>query len=155
VHFLVEQGVSVIREDTRPANGYYHRFLRRITLDERFEGDRAAKTLTHETAHMVADHSLGIDPRDAETVAESAAFLVLNHAGIDGSGYSFPYPARWAQDRIVLKRNLDAVQKTVHLLIDALEQQGSLPDHEGSELQIEEQGENTRQKIEPARVTSG
>ena len=73
---------------------------------------------------------------DAETVAESVAFVLLNHYGIDASGYSFAYVAGWAQDRAVVKRNLDAIQRTSHVLIagieggDAMENEQSMTDDE-------------------------
>lgn len=44
-------------------------------------------------------------------VAESSAFGVLAHYGIDIDSYSFPYVARWAEDKAVLKRNLAEVQE--------------------------------------------
>jgi hypothetical protein len=143
MQFLTDQGIPVVREDTRPANGYYNTVTRRIGLDHRLEGDQAAKTLVHETAHLVADHRLGMDKRDVETIAESAAFVVLNHAGVDSSDYSFPYIAHWAQDRTTLKRNLDAVQKTAHQIIDALEHRGALPAHNEDLSQNEVQAGNT------------
>jgi hypothetical protein len=62
---------------------------------------------------------------DVETVAESAAYVVLQHHGIDSSGYTFGYVAGWAEDRKVLNRNLDAIQKTSHAIITAIE--GSSP----------------------------
>jgi len=70
---------------------------------------------------MVAAHSPGVERRDAETVAESAAFVVLTHYGIDSSDYTFPYVATWAQDRAVLKRNLAAIQQVSHRIIAGIE----------------------------------
>jgi hypothetical protein len=84
-------------------------------------GDQATKTLAHETGHVVAGHTFGMNSRDVETVGESAAFAVLSHFGIDSSGYTFAYVARWAQDRAVLKRNLEAIQQTAHQIIEGLE----------------------------------
>jgi antirestriction protein ArdC len=147
MQFLREQGVPVVREDTRPAHGYYDPMTRTIGLDERLEGDQEAKTLVHEAAHFVANHTLGMDTRDAETVAESAAFVVLNHAGIDSSGYSFAYVAHWAQDRAVLKRNLDTIQKTAHHLIDALERSGTLADRDDETLQSVQVGKSDRHHV--------
>lgn len=49
---------------------------------------------------------------------------MLNQYGIDTSDYSFAYVARWAQDRQVVKRNLDAIQRTAHLLIAGIEGEG-------------------------------
>ena len=84
-------------------------------------GDQRTKTLAHEVAHYVADHRGWTSREDAETVAESVAFVVLNHYGIDASGYSFAYVAGWAQDRAVVKRNLEAIQRTAHALIAGIE----------------------------------
>ncbi|HEV3311444.1 MAG TPA: ArdC-like ssDNA-binding domain-containing protein [Chloroflexota bacterium] len=115
--YLDAQGVPVIREATRPAKGYWEPRRRLIALDLDLSGDQAAKTLAHETAHFVANHQLGMPSDDVETIAESAAFVVLNLCGLDSTGYSFPYVARWAKDSQVLKRNLDAIQKTAHQMI--------------------------------------
>lgn len=68
--------------------------------------------MAHEAAHYVAAHHGGLDRRDAETVAEGAAFIVLHHHGLDTGGYTFPYIAGWAEDRAVLRRNLDRVHHT-------------------------------------------
>jgi antirestriction protein ArdC len=119
--YLEFQNVPVMREDTKPANGYFDPKRRRVALDVDLDGDQVAKTLTHEACHVVAGHTLGMNSRDVETVAESAAFVVLNHYGIDSSGYTFPYVANWALDRTILKRNLGAVQQTAHRIIVDLE----------------------------------
>jgi antirestriction protein ArdC len=119
--YLELQNVPVTRETTKPANGYFDPKRRRVALDVDLDSDQATKTLTHETCHVVAGHTLGMNSQDVETVAESAAFVVLNHYGIDISGYTFPYVAGWAQDRVILKRNLGAVQQTAHRIIVDLE----------------------------------
>jgi N-terminal domain of anti-restriction factor ArdC len=121
--YLELHNVPVARENTKPANGYFDPKRRRVALDIDLDGDQAAKTLTHEACHVVAGHTLGMNSRDVETVAESAAFVVLNHFSIDSSGYTFPYVAGWAQDRVILKRNLGAVQQTAHRIIVDLEGQ--------------------------------
>jgi hypothetical protein len=120
IDYLEIQDVPIAREHTKPANGYFDPKRRRVALDVDLNGDQAAKTLTHEACHVVAGHTLGMNSQDVETVAESAAFVVLNHYGIDSSGYTFPYVAGWAQDRAVLKRNLGAVQQTAHRIGDAM-----------------------------------
>jgi len=119
--YLELHGVTTSRADTEPANGYYQPFNRHVGIGRHIDGDQATKTLTHEVAHMVSGHLSGVERRDAETVAESAAFVVLTHYGIDSSGYTFPYVATWAQDRTVLKRNLASVQQTSHRIIAGIE----------------------------------
>jgi hypothetical protein len=122
--YLELQNVPVARENTKPANGYFDPKRRHVALDVDLDGDQATKTLTHEACHVVADHTLGMISQDVETVAESAAFVVLNHYGLDSSGYTFPYVAGWAQNRVILKRNLGAVQGTAHRVIADLEGEG-------------------------------
>jgi hypothetical protein len=119
--YLDSQGVTTAREETRPANGYFDPAFSHIGIGQHIDGDQATKTLTHEKAHMVAGHTLGTNKRDLETVAESAAFVVLQHFGIDCADYTFPYVATWAQDRTVFKHNLGAVQQTAHGIIAGLE----------------------------------
>ncbi len=121
MRFVEGEGVTVEREELTHGHGYYAPGERRIALGSHLVGDQRTKTLAHEAAHYVADHRGWTSREDAETVAESVAFVVLNHYGIDASGYSFAYVAGWAQDRAVVKRNLDAIQRTAHALIAGIE----------------------------------
>jgi len=125
--YVTSQGLTVVREELSRENGYYAPLRKQIGIDNRLAGDQATKTLAHETAHFVADHRSGVARADAETVAESAAYVVLQHYGIDSRGYTFAYVARWAEDREVLKRNLAAIQQTSHAIITGIEE------HEGCE----------------------
>jgi antirestriction protein ArdC len=119
--YVTSQSLAVVREELLHAKGYYAPDRRTIAVDSRLAGDQATKTLAHETAHFVAAHRGGLPRADAETVAEGAAYVVLQHYGIDSSGYTFAYVARWAEDRQVLARNLAAIQQTSHAIIDAIE----------------------------------
>ena len=121
MRFVEGEGVTVEREELEHGHGYYAPNERRIALGNHLEGDQRTKTLAHEAVHYVADHRGWTSREDAETVAESAAFVVLNHYGIDTSGYSFAYVANWAQDRAVVKRNLEAIQRTAHAVIAGME----------------------------------
>ncbi len=76
----------------------------------------------HEGAHWLADHRGQVSRADAETVAESSAFVVLAHYGIDAGAYSFPNVAHWAKDKTVLKRNLAEVQGVAAALIAGIEE---------------------------------
>lgn len=118
--WLLDEGLTLIKEETGRARGYYQPTTKKIALSERGSGDQQTKTLVHEAAHYVADHRGQVERRDAETVAESSAFVVLTHFGLDTSGYSFPYVATWAEDRTVLKRNLDEIQSVSRTLIEAI-----------------------------------
>lgn len=77
------------------------------------------KTLAHELAHHFGGHE-DSDPA-TETVAESVAFVVLAHHGLDSGERSFPYIATWAQDTTVLKAALGTIQALSATIIDHLE----------------------------------
>ncbi len=57
------------------------------------------KTLIHEIAHYYSEGVFRIPRQDAETIAESGAYVVGAHFGFDTGVRSFPYVALWAQDR--------------------------------------------------------
>ncbi|MHB1500895.1 MAG: ArdC-like ssDNA-binding domain-containing protein [Candidatus Dormibacteria bacterium] len=71
--------------------------LRRIRLDSRLGRAQMTKTLCHELAHALL-HGADFDGDRslAELEAESVAYVVCHHLGIDSSGYSFGYVASWA-----------------------------------------------------------
>ncbi len=75
------------------------------------------KTLAHELAHYIADHKNGDDRQDAEVVAESAAFVALDHVGLSTPNYSFGYVAGWAGDMARIRANLGEVQRVANILI--------------------------------------
>ncbi len=130
--WLRTQDVLVEIGECGSAHGYYQPGARRIVLAPQIIGtDHQAKTLVHEAAHHVAQHRGSTSPEDAESVAEGAAFVVCNRFGIETSGYSFGYISGWARDKAVLRRNLDAIQRTASAIIQGLESSSSpetLPD---------------------------
>jgi len=80
------------------------------------------KTLLHEIAHYYSEGVFHIPRQDAETIAESAAFVVGTHFGFDPGVRSFPYVALWAKDKTVLENNLGAIRKVSTTIIEALEE---------------------------------
>jgi len=79
------------------------------------------KTLLHEMAHYYSEGVFRIPRRDAETIAESAAFAVGAHYGFDTGVRSFPYVALWSEDKKVLEQNLASIRKVATTIIEALE----------------------------------
>lgn len=122
IRWLRRAGVTLVWEETGPANGYYLPDARAIAIHRDLTGLREVKTLVHEAAHVAADHCGGVPREDAETVAEGAAYTVLSHFALDTSGYSFGYVAQWARDIAVVRRNLAAIHAIAHRLIIAIEQ---------------------------------
>ena len=78
------------------------------------------KTLLHELAHYYSEGVFHIPRRDAETIAESAAFVVGAHYGFDTGVRSFPYVALWAQEKKVLEENLEAVRRVSTAMLEEL-----------------------------------
>lgn len=122
--FLAAEGVRVTYAETGSARGCYLPARRRVVVHARLTPDQTAKTLAHEAAHHVAvtravpEH--GASRADVETIAEGAAYVVLHHAGLDASGYTFAYVARWAADHALLTRNLEAIRLTSQILLAAV-----------------------------------
>lgn len=81
---------------------------------------QAAKTLAHELGHVLLhDPAYGASPTgpcrdDKEVEAESVAFIVLAHAGVDTSEYSFGYVAGWATGA-----QPDAIRAHAQRILDA------------------------------------
>jgi len=80
------------------------------------------KSLLHEVAHYYSEGVFRIPRRDAETIAESAAYVVGAHYGFDTGVRSFPYVALWAQDKKVLEENLDAIRRVATTILKGLEE---------------------------------
>ena len=114
------------------AKGYYHTVDQRIALQEGMSEVQTVKTLIHEMAHQKL-HS--IDPKELppeeprltrnakEVEAESVAYTVAQHYGIETSDYSFAYIAGWSQgkDTPELKASLDRIRKAADEMITAID----------------------------------
>ena len=79
-----------------------------------------AKTMVHELAHITMEH----DHSDArsETEAESTAYLVMSHLGIDSGTYSFGYVSGWAEDINVVQRSAEAIRRTADQICSRLDE---------------------------------
>ena len=79
------------------------------------------KTLLHEFAHYYSETTLGLPRRDAEVIAEGAAFAVGAHFGFDSGLRSFPYVALWAKEKEVLRANLAAIRGVAASIIEGIQ----------------------------------
>lgn len=79
------------------------------------------KTLLHELGHFYTERVLMIPRADAETIAESTAFVVGAHFGFDTGTRSFPYVAVWSKDKKVLEGNLAAIRDVSTRMIAGIE----------------------------------
>lgn len=104
------------------AKGYYSIAEDRIVLNMELEDMQIAKTLIHEYSHSILHKTTDKDSDQREIEAESLAFVLCDHFGIDTSDYSFGYIASYAaQDEAKLKTILSNIQSTAHEMIDKLE----------------------------------
>ena len=106
--------------------GYFSPLLNEIVIKSGMSELQTVKTGIHETAHSIL-HSGTNNLKDSatmETEAESIAFIVCCHLGLDTSSYSFPYLATWSSSKELpeLKSSLSTIQKTAHSLIEKLDQ---------------------------------
>lgn len=112
------------------AKGFYHHEDKAITIKENMSEVQTIKTAIHEIAHAkLHDRDLkksDIDkPKDRSTEeveAESIAYTVCQHFGIDTSDYSFAYVASWGsgKDTPELKSSLETIRSTASELITAI-----------------------------------
>ncbi len=92
-----------------------------INIKKNMSESQTIKTLVHEIAHLRlhSDINNKITRQQMELEAESVAFVVCEHLGIDTSDYSFPYLASWSENKElkVLESSLTRIQKEANVLI--------------------------------------
>jgi len=123
LYHMKQRGISVDFDPKPNLNpeikGYYSHSGIWVRPDE--PRAQQLKTLLHEVAHYYSEGVFRIPRQDAETIAESAAFVVGAHYGFDTGVRSFPYVALWARDKKVLENNLGAIKRVSTTIIEALE----------------------------------
>lgn len=102
------------------ARGSWNPNTRTIALKKGLYADQEVKTFVHEAIHGYRNDNGSVDRQDAEMITESAAFVVLNHFGMDTQSYSFPYVAGYAQEKERFVKNLGEIQQVSHFMIDRL-----------------------------------
>lgn len=108
--------------------GIFNVVENRIAIQEGMSQVQTVKTAIHEMTHQKL-HSF--DPNVKEKIArnhkeveaESVAFTVCQHYGIDTSDYSFAYVAVWShgKDTPELKASLDKIHKAASEMIKAID----------------------------------
>lgn len=137
------------------SHGYYHLIDKRIAIQENMSELQTLKTAIHEIAHAklhaidpeapVTEQADRPDSRTREVQAESVAYAVCQHYGLDTSDYSFGYVAGWSsgKDLKELRASLETIRATAHELITTID--GHL-----AELQQQRQAQQTvEQTVEP------
>lgn len=108
------------------AKGYYSPTNQEIVINRGMSEEQTLKTMLHEIAHARFGHGSEEDNLmrfQKEIQAESTAFVVAEHLGIDTSAYSFPYLASWAAGKDIkeLKANLENIREQANLMMDAID----------------------------------
>ena len=112
------------------AKGYYHTTEHRIALQEGMSEAQTVKTLIHEMAHQRLHSHEKEKPREErlsarskEVEAESVAYTVCQHFGIDTSDYSFGYIASWSsgKETAELKESLGKIRDAASEMITEIE----------------------------------
>lgn len=103
--------------------GCFYRGEQRIALRPDMSQSQTIKTLVHEITHAkLHNDSEKRDRSQKEVEAESVAYIVCNHLGIDTSDYTFGYVAGWSKNKALpeLKASLDVIRSTAAAMIDAV-----------------------------------
>lgn len=116
------------------AKGYYHQIEQRIAIQEGMSQIQTVKTAIHEMAHQklhAIDPNLKKSEQNLENIsrggkeveAESIAYTVCQHYGIDTSDYSFAYIAGWSKGKETpeLKASLDTIRKAASEMINDID----------------------------------
>ena len=134
------------------SHGYYHLTEKRIAIQENMSELQTLKTAIHEIAHAklhaidpdapVTEQADPPDSRTREVQAESVAYAVCQHYGLDTSDYSFGYVAGWSsgKDLKELRASLETIRATAHELITTID--GHL-----AELQQQRQAQQAVEQI--------
>ena len=101
---------------------------KRIIINEGMDELQNIKTAIHEIAHATLhdidkDAPERPDRRTREVQAESVAYAVCQHYGLDTSDYSFGYIAGWSSGKELaeLKGSLETIRSTAASLIDTID----------------------------------
>ena len=101
---------------------------KRISINEGMDELQNIKTAIHEIAHATLhdidkDAPERPDRRTREVQAESVAYAVCQHYGLDTSDYSFGYIAGWSSGKELaeLKGSLETIRSTAASLIDTID----------------------------------
>lgn len=113
---------------TASAKGCYNSLTNEITIQPDMSEVQTIKTMIHEIAHSIVHseenlnqlkqkENVEFSKNEKEVQAESIAYIVSSHLGIDTSDYSFPYVATWGlstepNNLENVKQNLKCIKST-------------------------------------------
>ena len=122
--------VPIYTEDIQGgAKGYYSDTDRKIVIKSDMSQIQTIKTMIHEMAHEKLhakehlDKEYMVDRRTKEVEAESIAYTICQHYGLDSSDYSFSYVAGWSsgKDTKELKASLERIRSAADEMITSID----------------------------------
>ena len=140
--------VPICSEDIQSGvNGYYDDAARRIAIRSGMSQIQTIKTMIHEISHQRLhsrenlDGEKPLDRGTKEVEAESIAYTVCSHYGLDTAEYTFGYVAGWSSGKETkeLKNSLERIRTTADEMITSI-------DHA-----MEKQREKDKKRIENER----
>ena len=130
------------------AKGWCNFTQEKIIIKEGMSEAQTLKTAFHETAHArihAGDTDKSREQKEVE--AESIAYVVCNHFGLDTSDYSFGYVATWAgrQDINLLKQSMQTISQTAKSIITDVERAMEEPELTASGKSKEEIAQDVKE----------
>ena len=120
--------LPIVFEPMREEQDGYCRYGEQIGIREGMSETQTVSAVVHELAHArlhdknLAPDASGKSKNIKETEAESLAFVVNSHFGIDTSANSFGYLAEYgSRDMKELKASLDTIRREANTLINAID----------------------------------
>lgn len=135
IFFEALQRTSKVPMDFQPieggSHGFYHQNDKRIAIAEGMSEAQNVKTGIHEIAHSRmhdrdmtdAENGIMVDRRTREVQAESVAYTVCQHYGIDTSDYSFGYIAGWSEGKEMkeLRSSMEVIRREADSMIKEID----------------------------------
>ena len=130
------------------SKGFYSPTENSITIKEGMSESQTIKTMVHEISHAklhnpdMMKENKGKSKGTIEMEAESIAYIVCQHFGIDTSDYSFGYIAGWSEGKETaeLKESMNTIRETSSEMINRIE---------GNLRNIERERQETKEQKDP------
>lgn len=126
--FSESRSVDVELEEMNDVEGYFDSVGKHIRIRASNSSAQQTKTLAHEIARSILHSSesrFEQSRADRELEAESVAYIVCQHFGLDSSDYSFGYVATWKKEQAqkALKKSAGRIASAAKKIIEGIESQ--------------------------------
>lgn len=119
--------ISFEHIESGEVRGYCSFAEEKIVVQQGMPPAQSLKTAVHEIAHAFMHDPKSVDVKSnrqtKEVEAESVAFIVCSHLGLDTADYTFPYLAGWSgsQELYQLHASLDRIQHQANEMIQRID----------------------------------